>query len=110
MRLSESESALHAVRYEFSLLSDYDLHLFNEGAHTRLFEKLGAHPASVDGTAGTYFAVWAPDAESVHVVGDFNHWNNLSHPLRPRGSSGIWEGFISGISSRAIYKYHVASR
>ena len=110
MRLSESESASPMVRHDFSLLSDYDLHLFNEGAHTRLYEKFGAHPAAVDGERGTYFAVWAPDAETVHVVGDFNHWNNVSHPLRSRSASGVWEGFIAGISPRTIYKYHVASR
>ncbi len=98
------------VSYDFSLLSDFDLHLFNEGAHNRLYEKLGAHPVVVEGRAGTYFAVWAPDASTVCVVGDFNQWNKRSHPLRPRGSSGIWEGWIPGLAPGEVYKYHVASR
>jgi len=100
----------HAVRYDFSLLSDYDLHLFNEGNHNSLHDKLGAHLATVDGQRGTYFAVWAPDAYSVSVIGDFNGWNKESHCLRPRGSSGIWEGFIPDLAHGTVYKYHVASR
>ncbi len=100
----------HAVRYGFSLLSDYDLHLFNEGNHNRLYEKLGAHTATVDGQRGTYFAVWAPDAYSVSVIGEFNAWNKASHPLRVPGGSGIWEGFIPELGPGTVYKYHVASR
>jgi 1,4-alpha-glucan branching enzyme len=100
----------HAVRYDFSLLSDYDLHLFNEGNHNSLYEKLGAHAATVDGQRGTHFAVWAPNAYSISVIGDFNGWNHLSHPLRTRGSSGIWEGFIPELGPGTVYKYHVASR
>ena len=100
----------HAVRYDFSLLSDYDLHLFNEGNHNSLYEKLGAHLATVDGQRGTYFAVWAPDAYSVSVIGEFNAWNKASHPLRVRGGSGIWEGFILKLDPGTVYKYHVASR
>jgi 1,4-alpha-glucan branching enzyme len=73
----------HAVRYDFSLLSDYDLHLFNEGNHNSLYEKLGAHAAIVDGQHGTYFAVWAPDAYSVSVIGEFNGWNK-TRLHRPR--------------------------
>jgi 1,4-alpha-glucan branching enzyme len=95
---------------DMTLLTDDDLYLFNEGSHLRLYEKLGAHPITVDGKQGTYFAVWAPDAEHVFVVGDFNGWNKKSHPLRPRGQSGIWEGFIEGIGKGAVYKYHIASR
>ncbi len=98
------------VRYNFSLLSEDDLYLFNEGSHYRLYEKLGAHPASLGGEAGNCFAVWAPDAKGVSVVGDFNGWNPSSHPLRPRASSGIWEGFIQGIGKGALYKYHISSR
>ena len=89
-----------------SLLSAEDLHLFNEGTHTRLYEKLGAHVVP----GGAHFAVWAPDAEAVSVVGDFNGWNAQSHPLRPRESSGIWEGFLPGVARGACYKYFVASR
>ncbi|MBV9180496.1 MAG: 1,4-alpha-glucan branching enzyme, partial [Acidobacteria bacterium] len=98
------------VLHEFSLLSDYDLHLFNEGNHNRLYEKLGAHAATVDGRQGTNFAVWAPNAYSVAVIGDFNGWHKGRHPLRARGSSGIWEGFIPDLGPGTIYKYHVASK
>jgi 1,4-alpha-glucan branching enzyme len=93
----------------FSLLTGDDLFLFNEGSHYRLYEKLGAHPCTVVGQEGTYFAVWAPNAQQVSVIGDFNHWDKASHPLRPAGSSGIWEGFIAGLSQGTVYKYHVMS-
>ena len=99
-----------AVRYDFSPLTDLDLHLFNEGSHNLLYEKMGARLATVDGQAGTHFAVWAPDADGIWVIGDFNGWDNRSHPLRPRGTSGIWEGFIPEIGRGTVYKYHVSSR
>ena len=99
-----------SVGYDFSLLSDYDLHLFNEGNHNRLYEKLGAHVATVNGQRGIHFAVWAPNAYSVSVIGDFNSWNTTKHPLRARGSSGIWEGFVPELGKGTVYKYHVASR
>jgi 1,4-alpha-glucan branching enzyme len=95
---------------DVSLLTADDLYLFNEGTHYRLFEKLGAHPLAVDGVAGTYFAVWAPNAQQVAVIGDFNQWDKASHPLRPRGESGVWEGFIAGVGPGTLYKYHIASR
>jgi len=98
------------VLYENSLLTDDDLYLFNEGSHFRLYEKLGAHPMEHDGKEGTHFAVWAPDAQKVYVMGEFNGWDKESHPLRPRGKSGIWEGFIPGVGKGANYKYHIASR
>jgi len=98
------------VRYETGLISDHDLYLFNEGTHFRLHDKLGAHLWSVDGVHGTHFAVWAPNAERVAVMGDFNEWSVTRHLLRPRSSSGIWEGFIPGVAQGACYKYHVASR
>ncbi|MBU0755705.1 MAG: 1,4-alpha-glucan branching protein GlgB [Planctomycetes bacterium] len=98
------------VCYGISLLSDDDLFLFNEGSHCRLYEKLGSHLMTVDDRAGTCFAVWAPDAEQVSVIGDFNRWNRGSHMLKPRGRSGIWEGFIPGVEKGAIYKYHIRSR
>lgn len=94
----------------FSLLSQDDLYLFNEGSHIRLYEKLGAHPATVDGEDGTYFAVWAPNAEQVYVIGDFNGWQKKGFKLRACGSSGIWEGFIPGLARGSLYKYHIASR
>ncbi|HXF57547.1 MAG TPA: 1,4-alpha-glucan branching protein GlgB [Actinomycetota bacterium] len=92
------------------MLTEDDLYLFNEGTHAHLFEKLGAHPLVAEGTPGTYFAVWAPNAESVSVVGDFDGWDPEAHPLRPRGSSGIWEGFVPGVGPGALYKFHVRSR
>jgi 1,4-alpha-glucan branching enzyme len=98
------------VRHDVSLLTDHDLYLFNEGTHYRLYEKLGAHPLTHEGAQGTYFAVWAPNAEQVAVMGDFNGWNKGSHFLRPRGSSGIWQGFIPGLGVGAAYKYHIYSR
>jgi len=103
----KSESTL--VRQDTSLLTEDDLYLFNEGSHNRLYEKLGAHPITVDGTEGTYFAVWAPDAKQVSVIGEFNGWNKSSHILYSKGQSGIWEGFIPSISKSALYKYHIAS-
>ena len=98
------------VTYDFSLLSDYDLYLFNEGAHGRLYEKMGAHQVTHNGASGVQFAVWAPDAWAVFVMGDFNGWNKHSHALRARGSSGIWEGFVPGLKEGTSYKYHVESR
>jgi 1,4-alpha-glucan branching enzyme len=94
----------------YSLLTEDDLYLFNEGTHSRLYQKLGAHPAIVDGLNGTYFAVWAPDADRVAVVGDFNGWNNTANLLSVKGSSGIWEGFIPVIGRGTLYKYFVSSR
>ena len=98
------------VRYDVSRLTDDDLFLFNEGNHFRLYDKLGSHSMTVDGGEGAYFAVWAPDAEKVFVMGDFNGWNKASHPLAARGQSGIWEGFIPGVGQGALYKYHIHSR
>jgi len=98
------------VRYDVSLLSDDDLYLFNEGSHLRLYEKLGSHRLTWNGTPGTYFAVWAPNAEQVFVMGDFNGWDKGNRPLRAKGSSGIWEGFIPGLGQWANYKYHVVSK
>jgi 1,4-alpha-glucan branching enzyme len=94
----------------FSLLTDDDGFLFNEGNHFRLYDKLGAHGVSRDGEEGTYFAVWAPDAEAVSVIGVFNGWDKTSHRLTPKGQTGIWEGFLPGIAKGTLYKYHIASR
>ena len=90
----------------YSLFSEYDIHLFQEGKHYKLYEKLGSHIVKSDEQQGTYFAVWAPSAKQVSVIGDFNGWNKSSHPLNVRwDSSGIWEGFIPGIGRGEIYKY-----
>jgi 1,4-alpha-glucan branching enzyme len=98
------------VRYDFSLLTEDDLFLFNEGSHLRLYDKLGSHIVTHDGVAGTYFAVWAPSAASVSVIGDFNGWDRGTHPLRPRATSGIWEHFVPGVGAGTKYKYWVESR
>ena len=94
---------------QVTLLTQHDLYLFNEGTHFRLYDKLGAHPMRSEGTEGTYFAVWAPNAERVSVMGSFNDWSKDRHQLRPRESSGIWEGFIPGIGRGALYKFHIKS-
>ncbi len=91
-------------------LSDEDVHLFNEGRHFRLYEHLGCHPAIHDGVEGSYFALWAPNAERVAVVGDFNDWDGTRHPLSPRASSGVFEGFVAGAAASANYKYRIRSR
>ena len=96
-----------SVRTRPSLLSDDDLYLFNEGTHTHLGTKLGAHPVQEDGVAGTTFAVWAPNADHVAVVGNFNGWDPGTTPLVPRGTSGIWEGFVAGVGKGALYKFRI---
>ncbi|MEM0245008.1 MAG: alpha-amylase family glycosyl hydrolase, partial [Zestosphaera sp.] len=96
---------------EYSLITDYDVYLFREGRHYKIYEKLGAHPLVVDGVSGAYFAVWAPNAVEVHVVGDFNGWKTGIHKLIPRGDgSGIWEGFVGGVRVGDKYKYYIVSK
>src|ERR1700716_1739295 len=98
------------LRQPTTLLSDWDYHLFNEGSHHRLWDKLGSHPMERNGVIGTMFAVWAPNAASVSVVGDWNGWNDRSNPLESRGESGIWEGFVAGVHKGMKYKYHIRSK
>lgn len=94
----------------YSLFTDFDIDLFKAGKHYRLYEKLGAHLIEVDGVKGVYFAVWAPSARTVSVIGDFNYWIQGEHPLQVRwDSSGIWEGFIPGIEKGTTYKYKIQS-
>jgi 1,4-alpha-glucan branching enzyme len=94
-----------------SLLTDHDIYLFKEGNHFRLYEKLGSHIMTSGGVEGTLFAVWAPNAAKVSVIGDFNGWDKNAHALHVRhDGSGIWEGFIPGIGHGTLYKYHVRSR
>ncbi len=95
---------------EPTLLTEEDLWWFAEGTHTTLYTRLGAHPVRSKGRDGVYFAVWAPDAGAVSVIGDFNAWQPGRHPLHPRRSSGIWEGFVPGVGPGMLYKYHVVSR
>ncbi len=93
-----------------SLFTDFDISLFKSGKHYRLYEKLGSHPMELNGQKGTYFAVWAPTAKSVSVVGDFNYWMEGDHKLFVRwDESGIWEGFIPGIDQGSLYKYKIHS-
>ena len=91
------------------VLSDFDLHLLGEGNHLRLYDKLGAHPMELDGVAGVAFAVWAPNAQRVSVVGDFNFWDGRRHAMRVRGN-GYWEIFVPGARAGDKYKYEIASR
>ena len=91
-------------------LSEFDLHLFGEGNHHHIYYKLGAHPQEVDGVAGTRFAVWAPNAQRVSVVGPFNLWDGRKHAMQARGGSGIWELFIPGVAPGAAYKYEIRTR
>ena len=98
------------VIHDASRFGDADLHLFNEGTHLRLWEKLGAHPGTVDGAAGTHFAVWAPEAMDVSVIGDWNGWNAAHDPLATLGRSGIWAGFVPGVVPGSRYKFRVVSR
>ncbi|TMD98398.1 MAG: 1,4-alpha-glucan branching enzyme, partial [Chloroflexi bacterium] len=88
-------------------LGDLDLHLFGEGRHEALWRSLGCHPRVHQGVAGCSFAVWAPNARSVRVVGDFNAWDGRIHPMRMLGSSGVWELFLPGVAAGARYKFEV---
>lgn len=97
--------------YQFApQLGNLDLHLFNEGRNWRIYEKLGANLHQVDGVSGVLFATWAPGAERVSVVGDFNAWDGRHHPMRVRGSSGVWEVFIPGLKPGALYKFEIRNR
>ena len=106
---SEVTAVSRPVQHDYSLLTEDDIYLFNEGNHFRLYEKLGAHGVDKGEIQGTYFAVWAPNAAQASVMGDFNGWNKSSHPLRPRGQSGIWEGLIPGAKKGTRYKYYIRS-
>jgi 1,4-alpha-glucan branching enzyme len=91
-------------------LNRWDTRLFQAGLHGHLYEKLGAHPMTVHGMAGTYFAVWAPNAQRVSIVGDFNRWDREASRMRPCGSSGVWEGFVPGAQTGDRYKYYMAGQ
>lgn len=94
--------------YSFApVISELDLHLFGQGTHYQIFDKLGAHPCEVDGIYGTLFAVWAPNAKRVSVVSDFNSWDGRRNPMRILGGSGIWELFIPGITEYEKYKFEI---
>ncbi len=106
-RVSKGMSARKSL-HEFSpTLGDIDLHLFNEGRHERIYEKLGARLTTHEGKRGVAFAVWAPSAELVNLVGNFNGWDGSKHPMRQLGSSGVWELFIPGLKAGELYKYEI---
>ncbi len=110
MKKKNADAGSGAVR-PYSLFTEYDIFLLKQGGQAHLFEKFGSHPVMVDGTAGTSFAVWAPNAARVDVIGDFNGWKEGAHPLSARwDGSGIWEGFIPGVGKGTCYKYHVVSQ
>jgi 1,4-alpha-glucan branching enzyme len=90
-------------------LTEFDLHLIAEGKHYRTYEKLGAHATEHDGQRGTRFAVWAPNARAVSVIGDFNGWDDTRHPMMLRPQAGVWECFVPGIGNGALYKYRIVS-
>lgn len=92
------------------IITDFDLHLFNGGNHHKIFEKLGAHAMILDGQSGVHFAVWAPSAKSVSVVGNFNYWDGRCHPMHPLACSGVWELFIPGIGCGELYKYELKTQ
>ncbi len=97
--------------YRFSsVLGDMDIYLMAEGSHRRIYERLGAHPRTIDGVEGVSFAVWAPNAKRVSVVGDFNQWDGRRHPMRKRVEAGVWEIFLPGVMPGAHYKYELVTR
>ncbi len=101
-----TNACIHTTRF-----TDFDINLFKSGKHFKLYEKLGSHLMEVDGQKGVYFAVWAPGATYVSVIGDFNYWNREEHPLFPRwDGSGIWEGFIPDLKKGTIYKYQITAQ
>ncbi len=92
------------------ILTDFDLHLMGEGTHFKKYEKLGGHLRTIQGVSGVHFAAWAPNAARVSVIGDFNRWDGRRHPMRVRGSTGIWEIFIPGLGEGCVYKFEIKSR
>ncbi len=106
---AERASVTVRSRAEVAMTPD-DVYLFNEGRHFRLFEKLGAHVVTDGDEKGVHFAVWAPAARSVHVIGSFNGWSPTAHPLKPVGASGVWAGFVREAAEGAVYKYRIISR
>src|SRR5262249_29308311 len=104
------QDAAPATRSDVSLLSAQDLYLFNEGRHYRAYNKLGAHLTDAGDEKGVCFGVWAPSANRVSVIGSFNRWDPQAHPLHPRESSGVWEGFIPGARRGDLYKFHIESQ
>ncbi len=107
--MEPEDQATNVPTGEPLLLTPFDLHLFSEGTHYRLYEKLGAHLAVRDGISGAHFAVWAPNAQTVAVAGDFNGWDPRANPLESSGPSGIWTGFVPGVTAGTAYCFHIVS-
>ncbi len=111
IKTAEGEISEIVDPYSFGqVLTDYDLHLIGEGSHYKNYEKLGAHVIELDGMKGVHFAVWAPNAKSASVIGDFNAWDGRRHPMRLLVGSGIWEIFIPGLGEGELYKFDIKSR
>lgn len=104
------EEIKHDPYYFSPQLTDYDIYLFNEGNHHNIYRKLGAHPTIVDGVSGTLFAVWAPNAKRVSIVGNFNLWDGRKHPMQSHTGSGIWELFIPAVEEGTIYKFEIKTQ
>ena len=97
--------------YGFPLqITDFDVYLIGEGSNYRMYEKMGAHPMTIDGIEGVHFAVWAPNAQRVSVVGAFNRWDGRHHPMQKRGDSGLWELFLTGLKPGDLYKFEVRGK
>ena len=110
-QLSDGNRIERGDPYRFlPTLGDVDLHLFNEGTHRRLWEVLGAHPRTIDGERGTSFAVWAPNARRVSLIGDFTGWDGRAFPMRCLGSSGVWELFVPGVDAGALYQFELKTK
>src|ERR1700757_2433940 len=92
------------------IMGETDLHLFAEGQHWRIYDKFGAHLRAIDGERGVYFAVWAPNAQRVSVVGDFNNWDGRVHPMRRLLGVGVWELFLPGVGENAHYKFEIRTQ
>lgn len=113
LRITPNSGEVYEIEdaYRFGpVLGELDIHLLVEGTHLRAFEKLGSHPATIDGVDGATFAVWAPNAKRVSVVGDFNGWDGRCHPMRVRLECGVWEIFVPGVRVGAPYKYEIKDR
>jgi 1,4-alpha-glucan branching enzyme len=110
----KDDNGMHHKQYDPycfpPMLEGFDLHTFQQGNHWHAYRFLGAKPRTIDDISGTLFAVWAPNAQRVSVVGNFNRWDGRVHPMRSRGESGIWELFLPGIEPRAMYKFEILSQ
>jgi 1,4-alpha-glucan branching enzyme len=113
LRLRTANGETHQIHDPYAFLpsiSGQDLYLFNEGNEHRIYEKLGAHPRDIGGVRGVGFAVWAPNAAQVSLIGNFNHWDPRYHPMRSLGVSGVWELFVPGLGEGELYKFQIRDR